>query len=85
MAEETALLDSGATENFIDHATIVPLRLGTKKLEKYNLFLKPEKCKFHQCEVEYLGVIIGNGTVKMDLVKIQGIMEWPTPKTVKDV
>ena len=55
------------------------------KLEKYDLFLKPEKCKFHQCEVEYLDVIIGNGTVKMDPVKIQGIMEWPTPKMVKDV
>ena len=34
MAEETALLDSGATENFIDHATVVCLRLGMKKLEK---------------------------------------------------
>ena len=34
MAEETALLDSGATENFIDHATVVRLCLGTKKLEK---------------------------------------------------
>ena len=55
------------------------------KLEKYDLFLKPEKCKFHQQEVECLGVIIGNSTVKMDPVKIQGIMEWPTPKTVKDV
>ena len=55
------------------------------KLEKYNLFLKPEKCKFHQHKVKYLGVIIGNGTVKMDPVKIQGIMEWPIPKTVKDV
>ena len=31
-AEETALLNSGATENFIDHATITRLRLGTKKL-----------------------------------------------------
>ena len=30
-------------------------------------------------------MIIGNGTVKMDPIKIQGIMEWPTPKTVKDV
>ena len=55
------------------------------KLEKYNLFLKPEKCRFHRCEVEYLSVIIGNGNVKMDPIKIQGIMEWPTPKTVKDV
>ena len=55
------------------------------KLEKYDLFLKPEKCKFHQRKVEYLGVLIGNGTVKMDPVKVQGIADWPTPQTVKDV
>jgi len=55
------------------------------KLEKFDLFLKPEKCKFHQREVEYLGVLIGNGSVKMDPVKVQGISEWPTPLTVKDV
>jgi len=41
------------------------------KLEKFDLFLKPEKCKFHQREVEYLGVLIGNGTVKMDPIKVQ--------------
>ena len=28
-------------------------------LEKLNLFLKLEKCQFHQCEVEYLGMIVG--------------------------
>jgi len=55
------------------------------KLEKFDLFLKPEKCKFHQCKVEYLGVLIGNGTVKMDPVKVQGIADWPTPLTVKDM
>jgi len=55
------------------------------KLEKFDLFLKPEKCKFHQREVEYLGVLIGNGLVKMDPIKVQGISEWPTPQTVKDV
>ena len=55
------------------------------KLEKFDLFLKPEKWKFHQREVEYLGVLIGNGTVKMDPVKVQGIADWPTPLTVKDV
>jgi len=31
-AEEIALLDTGATENFIDHTTVVKLCLGTKKL-----------------------------------------------------
>jgi Reverse transcriptase (RNA-dependent DNA polymerase) len=34
------------------------------KLAKHDLFLKPEKCSFHVKEVEYLGVIIGNGKVK---------------------
>ncbi len=55
------------------------------KLQKHNLFLKPEKCKFHQKEVEYLGIIIGQGLVKMDPVKVKGITQWPTPTTVKDV
>ena len=55
------------------------------KLAQHDLFLKPEKCKFHQNEVEYLGVIIGGGKVKMDPVKVEGIMNWPTPNSVKDV
>jgi len=33
MAEEIALVDSGATKNFIDWETIKKLKLGTKKLE----------------------------------------------------
>ena len=55
------------------------------KLVQHDLFLKPEKCKFHQNEVEYLGVIIGGGKVKMDPVKVEGIMNWPTPASVKEV
>jgi len=31
-AEETILLDTGATENFINQTTIDKLRLGTKRL-----------------------------------------------------
>jgi len=55
------------------------------KLAQHDLFLKPKKCQFHKKEVEYLGVIIGQGKVKMDPMKVQGITEWPTPLTVKDV
>ncbi len=50
-----------------------------------DLFLKPEKCTFHKKEIEYLGLIIGNGKVQMDLVKVQGIAQWPAPTTVKGV
>ncbi len=73
-----------ATEdNPIEHAAKVQHFLS--KLQKHDLFLKPEKCRFHQKEVEYLGVIIGQGSVKMDPVKVEGIVHWPTPATVKDV
>jgi hypothetical protein len=34
MAEELALIDSGATENFIDQETIKKLKLGTRKLKE---------------------------------------------------
>jgi hypothetical protein len=33
-AEEVALIDSGATENFIDQETITRLKLGTKKMDQ---------------------------------------------------
>jgi hypothetical protein len=33
-AEEVALIDSGATENFINYKTVARLQLGTKKLEQ---------------------------------------------------
>jgi len=33
-AEETALVDSGATGNFIDYSTVKRLGLGTKKLDQ---------------------------------------------------
>jgi len=70
-----------------DDKTLHELRVNhiLDKLEKFDLFLKPEKCRFHQREVEYLSVLIGNGSVKMDPVKVQGISDWPTPLTVKDV
>ena len=55
------------------------------KLAMHNLYLKPEKCWFHQQEVKYLGVIIGQGKVKMDLVKVEGVSQWPVPSTVKEV
>ena len=50
-----------------------------QKLKNDDLFLKLEKCQFHKDEVEYLGVIIGKGQVKMDPVKVQGITDWPVP------
>ena len=46
-----------------------------RKLRDNNLFLKPEKCHFHKQEVEYLGIIVGKGEVKMDPIKVKGITD----------
>ncbi len=50
-----------------------------KVLQKNKLFLKAEKCEFETLETEYLGVIISEGSIHMDPVKIAGIVEWPMP------
>jgi hypothetical protein len=55
------------------------------RLENYDLYLKLEKCVFAQTSIEYLGIIISNGQVRMDPAKLTGITSWPTPCTVKQV
>ena len=49
------------------------------------LYLKQEKCEFKKEEIEFLGVIVGNGTMRMDPKKVNAIGKWPVPQTVKDV
>jgi hypothetical protein len=56
-----------------------------EQLQQYKLYAKPEKCEFHKEEIEFLGLIIGKGKVKMDNGKTKAIEEWPTPKRVKDI
>ena len=56
-----------------------------KKLKKYDLYLKPEKCVFDQKRIEFLGVILENRTMQMDLAKVKGIADWPPPQNVTDI
>ena len=50
-----------------------------------DLYFKLEKCVFHAPSIDYLGVILEGGVTRMDPVKVAGIRDWPTPKTVKDI
>ena len=36
-------------------------------------------------EIEYLGMIIRQGEVGMDPVKVQAVREWPTPRNLREV
>jgi len=56
-----------------------------KRLEKNDLFMKPEKCRWKMREVEFLGVIIGPGGVRMQKEKVDGVLSWSTPRSAKDI
>ena len=48
-------------------------------LSKAGLHLKPEKCEFHRTEVAYLDIIITNEGIKIDLKKVEAIIQWGSP------
>jgi hypothetical protein len=54
-------------------------------LQRHNLLVDPDKCNWHQEEVEFLGCIVGKNGFKMSPDKIQVVKDWPTPTTVKEV
>jgi len=56
-----------------------------RRLEENDLFVKPEKCVWKVREVGFLGVIIGEDGVRMEKEKVQGVIEWLVPKSVKNV
>src|SRR6266446_5937189 len=55
------------------------------KLEQNDLYLKPEKCDFEQKQIDYLGVIVGNGQIQMDPKKLKGIADWPIPHNPTEI
>src|SRR6266436_9098379 len=66
-----------------NHQQIIHQVLST--LQEQRLFLKPEKCKFKQKEVEYLGLVISKDHVAMDPTKVCRVMEWLTPMSWYDL
>jgi len=61
------------------------IRQVLQVLQKHKLFLCPEKCEFYKERIEYLGLVISENEVSMDLVKVVGVQEWPTPENKTDV
>jgi hypothetical protein len=55
------------------------------RLAKNDLFASLEKCLFEVRQVEFLGMVISYNQVQMTQDKVKAVLEWPTPKTVKDI
>ena len=71
------------TETEEGHNVIVKEVL--RRMAENNLFVKPERCVWKVREVVFLGVVIGPDRVKMEKEKVQRIIDWPVPRSVKDV
>src|ERR1700689_1765091 len=71
------------TESVEEHGRVT--RRVLELLEKHQLYLRPDKCKFKKITVEYLGVIISHNSVSMDPVKVAGVTKWPEPTNKKEV
>jgi len=54
-------------------------------IRQHNFFLKPSKCSFTQCSLEYLGHIISKDGVATDPAKTTAMLQWPRPQSITEV
>jgi len=56
-----------------------------KRLEENDLYIKPEKCVWKVRKIGFLGVVIRPNGIEMKEEKVEGVLGWPVPKTMKDI
>lgn len=74
------LISSNSLQEHIHHVQQV-----LKKLLENHLFVKLEKCEFHVSQVSFLGYVVSQEGIQMELKKVSAITNWPQPKTLKQV
>jgi hypothetical protein len=89
------LIATGMVQVYIDNILIATVDDPTvhrpmvskvlDRLQEMDMYLKPSKCYFEVHKIEFLGMILENGTVTMDPVKVAGVAKWKEPKNVKDI
>jgi hypothetical protein len=61
------------------------LKLVMKKLHEEKLLINMKKCFFMKKELIYLGFIISQEGLKMDLEKVKAISDWSSPRNLFEV
>lgn len=52
-------------------------------LQHHRLFNKLSKCSFGLTKVNYLGHTISGSGIEMDISKVQAVLKWPEPSTIR--
>uniref|UniRef100_A0A3P9ITK5 Gypsy retrotransposon integrase-like protein 1 n=1 Tax=Oryzias latipes TaxID=8090 RepID=A0A3P9ITK5_ORYLA len=55
------------------------------RLKEFGLKLSPDKCKFFQTNVRYLGHVVSERGVETDPEKISTLKSWPVPRNLKEL
>ena len=71
------------TKDITEHRIVVKEVL--KILRQNKLYFKLAKCEMEKDEIKYLGMIIGHGKVRMDLIKVDTVRNWQEPRTKKEL
>jgi hypothetical protein len=71
------------SKSWEDH--LVHLQIVIQILSTNSLFAKAKKCCFGVLQVDYLGHQISEQGVSVDPIKIQAVLDWPRPTTVKGI
>jgi hypothetical protein len=58
------------------------LRMVLQVLREHQLYAKLSKCTFYQKKIHYLGHIVSEDGIVVDLEKIEAIKSWPTPTNI---
>jgi hypothetical protein len=74
------LIYSKTEEEHVEH-----LRLALTKLREHRLYAKFSKCEFWLNELIFLGHVLSANGVVVIPDKVQSILDWVTPSSVKDV
>ena len=61
------------------------LRLVLQRLRENQLYAKLSKCEFWLKEVSFLGHVISEGGVSVDLGKVRDVLEWEAPQNVSEI
>ena len=61
------------------------LRSVCSTLQKENFYTNQKKCAFLTDSVTFLGFILSSQGIAVDQEKVRAIVDWPEPKTIRDV
>ena len=64
---------------------IIKMKKVLKWFNNRKLLFKPEKCKFYQEKVKFLGYIIGKNGICINPIKIKTILKWPILINIKEI